>query len=59
MIDFGWGRLVEVKAQAARRWCAAVNASGEFGNWQYFLAMNLGEVVACLDGYGASAMADA
>jgi type III restriction enzyme len=27
------GALAAVKAQAARRWCAAINASGEFGRW--------------------------
>ena len=32
------GGLAEVKAQAAHRWCAAVNATGEFGRWDYTLA---------------------
>ena len=33
-----WGGLTDVKAQAAHRWCAAVNATGEFGQWDYMLA---------------------
>ncbi|HEY1934141.1 MAG TPA: hypothetical protein VGG99_19195 [Acetobacteraceae bacterium] len=39
-----WGGLAEVKAQAAHRWCAAVNATGEFGQWQYKLAYNVSEL---------------
>jgi type III restriction enzyme len=40
-----WGNLAEVKAQAAERWCAAVNATGEFGCWRYALAMKVGDLV--------------
>jgi type III restriction enzyme len=40
-----WGNLAEVKAQAAERWCAAVNATGEFGHWRYALAMKVGDLV--------------
>ena len=36
-----WGGLAEVKAQAAHRWCAAVNATGEFGCWDYRLAFSV------------------
>lgn len=31
----GFDPLKEVKASAARRWCAAVNALGGFGTWDY------------------------
>ena len=43
-----WGNLAGVKGQAALRWCAAVNAAGRFGTWDYVLAMNVGELVARL-----------
>jgi len=39
----------EIKRQAAERWCAAVNATGEFGHWRYLLAMSVGELRAALD----------
>jgi type III restriction enzyme len=45
-----WEGLAEVKAQAAERWCAAVNATGEFGQWEYVLAMSVGDLVKRLDG---------
>ena len=38
-----WGGLAEVKAQAAHRWCAAVNATGEFGRWDDRLAYSVRE----------------
>ena len=47
-----WGGLAEVKAQAAHRWCAAVNATGEFGRWDYTLAYSIRELRAHLDGIG-------
>jgi type III restriction enzyme len=47
-----WGGLTEVKRQAAERWCAAINATGEFGRWRYFLAMKVGELVAELNAIG-------
>jgi type III restriction enzyme len=43
-----WGGLAEVKAQAAHRWCAAVNATGEFGRWNYTLAYNIRELASYL-----------
>ena len=46
-----WEDLAEVKRQAAERWCAAVNATGEFGRWRYKLAMSIGELVSTLDGF--------
>jgi type III restriction enzyme len=35
---------VDVKANAARRWCAAVNNDGRFGRWTYFLVWEPGEL---------------
>jgi type III restriction enzyme len=34
------GALAQVKAQATRRWCAAINAAGDFGRWDYALTWN-------------------
>lgn len=50
-----WEGLAEVKRQAAERWCAAVNATGEFGVWEYKLAHRVGELVQHLDGIAESA----
>jgi type III restriction enzyme len=44
-----WGRLAEVKAQAAHRWCAAVNATGEFGHRDYTLAFAARDLATHLD----------
>ena len=44
-----WGGLTEVKAQAAHRWCAAVNATGEFGRWDYRLAFSVREFATQLN----------
>ena len=41
--------LAEIKAQAAHRWCAAVNATGRFGRWDYLLAYKVAELVTYLD----------
>jgi type III restriction enzyme len=49
--------LTEVKRQAAERWCAAVNATGEFGRWRYLLAFNVGELVAGLDAFERAGVA--
>ncbi|HOC99452.1 MAG TPA: type III restriction endonuclease subunit R, partial [Myxococcota bacterium] len=34
----GFDPLKEVKAAAARRWCAAVNSDGSYGHWEYRIA---------------------
>jgi len=34
----GFDPLKEVKAAAARRWCAAVNSDGSYGHWEYEIA---------------------
>lgn len=44
-----WENLAEVKKAAAERWCAAVNAAGEFGLWEYLLAYKVADIVAWLD----------
>jgi type III restriction enzyme len=44
------GALAQVKGQAARRWCAAINATGEFGRWDYALAWNTNAFREELDG---------
>ena len=44
-----WDGTAEIKAQAAMRWCAAVNATGRFGRWDYLLAWKVSDLVAWLD----------
>ena len=50
-----WEGLTEVKAQAAHRWCAAVNATAEFGKWDYKLAFSVRELRGHLNALAASA----
>jgi len=47
-----WEGTAEIKAQAAVRWCAAVNATRRFGRWDYLLARNVSELVSYLDRIG-------
>ena len=51
------GRLAEVKAQAAHRWCAAVNATSGFGRWDYRLTFNVNALARQLDEFKAVAPA--
>ena len=44
-----WDGKTEVKQVAAQRWCAAVNASGESGRWDYALVNRVGDVIRVLD----------
>jgi type III restriction enzyme len=44
-----WSGTAEIKAQAAHRWCAAVNATGRYGQWEYLLAFKVSELVSFLD----------
>lgn len=44
--------LVEVKAAAARRWVRAVNAAREYGQWEYVLIKDLGDLQAHLGSRG-------
>ena len=45
----GFDDLAEVKAAAAERWVAAVNADGQFGPWRYVQARSLAAVRVALD----------
>lgn len=49
-----WGGLAQVKAQAAHRWCAAMNATGEFGRWDYILVFAVADLAAHLDAVAVS-----
>jgi type III restriction enzyme len=40
----GFDDLAEVKAAAAERWVAAVNADGQFGTWRYEMARSVPQV---------------
>lgn len=44
----GHDDLAEVKEQAARRWVAAVNADGAYGEWRYALTRNMNEIPVLL-----------
>ena len=46
----GYDPLQEVKGDAARRWCAAVNSDGRHGRWRYALCKGPLEVKTLLDG---------
>ena len=45
----GFDALAEVKAAAAERWVAAVNADGRMGTWRYSIARKVDEVRRALD----------
>ena len=45
----GYDALEGVKAQAAERWVAAVNADGRYGDWRYAVARNMNLVGAVID----------
>ena len=40
----GYDTLAHVKAQAAQRWVAAINADGQYGRWHYAVAYRPEEV---------------
>jgi type III restriction enzyme len=40
----GYDPLAHIKAQAAQRWVAAVNADGQYGGWHYAVAYKPEEV---------------
>jgi type III restriction enzyme len=44
----GHDELYEVKKAAAERWCAAVNADGRWGFWEYRIAWSVGDVAEYL-----------
>ncbi|MCA1560781.1 MAG: DEAD/DEAH box helicase family protein [Acidobacteria bacterium] len=45
----GFDDLAEVKAAAAERWVAAVNADAQFGRWEYVIARSVSDVRKQLD----------
>ena len=49
----GFDELAEVKAAAAERWVAAVNADGRMGTWRYSIARRVEDVRLALDGFRA------
>lgn len=55
----GFDPLDEVKAAAAKRWVAAVNAEGSFGSWAYRLARKPEEVVALIDDVARQGLTEA
>jgi type III restriction enzyme len=48
----GFDELADVKAAAAQRWVAAVNADGSFGTWRYEMARRVEEIRQVLDRTG-------
>jgi type III restriction enzyme len=44
----GQDQVAEVKAQAAARWVAAVNADGRYGEWRYSMCRDMNEIPALL-----------
>ena len=42
----GYDPLQEIKAAAAERWVAAVNADGQFGEWAFRMVTKVSEVTA-------------
>ena len=44
----GFDPLEEVKAAAAQRWVAAVNAEGSYGPWAYAIAKRVADVGAAV-----------
>lgn len=45
----GYDEKKEVKAAAAKRWCAAVNAEGGYGRWEYRMATKMTDVPKIID----------
>ncbi|MDP9323976.1 MAG: type III restriction endonuclease subunit R, partial [Acidobacteriota bacterium] len=50
----GFDELADVKAAAADRWVAAVNADRRFGTWRFTMARSVGAVREFLDGLPAT-----
>jgi adenine-specific DNA-methyltransferase len=48
---------IVIQRLAARRWCAAINATEKFGTWEYLLARRVGDVKVWLDAVAAKAVA--
>jgi type III restriction enzyme len=45
----GFDPLQDIKAAAAHRWVAAVNADGRFGAWSYEVATSVGDIAPILE----------
>jgi len=45
----GYDELEQVKAQAAERWVAAVNADGRFGEWRYAVSRDMNAIPSLLE----------
>ena len=45
----GYDPLEEVKAAAAERWVAAVNADGTYGPWAYRVAKKVSDISECIE----------
>jgi type III restriction enzyme len=45
----GYDPLDDVKAAAAERWCAAVNADGRYGKWRFAMARRMADVPFLID----------
>ena len=45
----GFDDLADVKAAAAERWVAAVNADGQHGDWRFAMARSVGAVRDIID----------
>jgi type III restriction enzyme len=44
----GYDQLAGEKQAAARRWCAAVNADGKFGRWEFRMIRNPAETAEAI-----------
>ena len=53
-----WRGTAEIKARAALRWCAAINASARYGRWDYFPSYKVSELVGHLNALGLSTCPD-
>jgi hypothetical protein len=51
----GFDEVAEIKAAAAARWVAAVNADARFGSWRFAMARSVGAVREFLDTLSAPA----
>jgi type III restriction enzyme len=45
-----WDDTADIKALAAHRWCAAINAAKRFGHWDYLLVKKVPELTEYLNG---------
>ncbi len=55
----GYDPLDEVKEAAAQRWCAAVNADGQYGRWSFAMARRMEDVPYLIDNASEAAASGA